>query len=134
MSMTLEILVPDGVALNTITRGLQATDATGRFGLLPGHENSLTVLEPCVLMYRDENDRERFAAVDGGVLLLERNQVVLVTREVVLADRLEGLADAAEEMLSTRHAVERRAEVEFSELQTSLLRELGKADRRAVKI
>lgn len=133
MSMTLEILVPDGVVLSVSVRGIQATDASGRFGLLPGHENFVTVLEPCVLMYRDEHEQEHYAAVDGGALLLEKNHVAVVTHEAVVADRLEELAGAAEEMLSARHAQERRAQAEFSELQTSLLVELGKVDRRTVK-
>lgn len=133
MPMTLEILVPDGVVLNVPTHGMQATDASGRFGLLPGHENFVTVLEPCVLMYRDEHEQEHYAAVDGGVLLLEGNHVAVVTHEAVLADRLEDLAGAAEEMLSVRHAQERRAQAEFSELQSSLLVELGKINQRAIK-
>ena len=38
MSMELEILVPDGVVFHERVTAVQAADASGRFGLLPGHE------------------------------------------------------------------------------------------------
>jgi F-type H+-transporting ATPase subunit epsilon len=129
--MKLEILVPDGVVLDTPIRGLRAADASGLFGLWPNHEDFATLLVPCVLSYRDEEDREHYAAVDGGVLVLQRGQVSVGTREAVLADRIEEVADAAAAMLAARRQKERTAREEFAELQSSLLREMHKAEKRA---
>lgn len=148
--MNLEILVPDGVVLDTPIRGLRAADRSGLFGLWPNHEEFATLLAPCVLSYRDEEDREHYAAVDGGVLVLgsqapgaafpnsvwereERNEkrVSIATREAVLADSIEEVADAAAAMLAARHQEERTAREEFAELQSSLLREMHKAEKRA---
>lgn len=70
MTMKLEILVPDGVVLDTPINGLRAADTSGLFGLWPNHEDFATLLVPCVLSYRDEKDCEHYAAVDGGVLVL----------------------------------------------------------------
>lgn len=128
MTFDLEVLVPDGVVLQTRIRGLQATDASGRFGIWPGHEALVTVLEPCILMYRDESDRERFAAVDGGILVLEDGVVSIACREAVVAERLEDVADRASAMLSQRRLLERTARGEFTELQTTLMRQLKKAE------
>jgi F-type H+-transporting ATPase subunit epsilon len=130
VSMDLEILVPDGVVVQTRVRSLQAGDASGRFGLLPGHEAFLTLLAPCLLLYREEDGRERYAATDGGVLVMEEHRVSVVTREAVVADRLEEVADAAVAMLEARRARERTARAEFAELQSALLRELRKVERR----
>jgi F-type H+-transporting ATPase subunit epsilon len=130
MSLELELLVPDGVVVRARITGLQATDASGRFGLLPGHEAFLTLLAPCVLFYRDEEGREHYAAADGGVVLLEGDRVAVVTREAVVADRIEEVADAAAAMLEGRRLRERTARAEFAELQTSLLHELGEVQRR----
>ncbi|HEY7422943.1 MAG TPA: hypothetical protein VH682_01660 [Gemmataceae bacterium] len=136
--MNLEILVPDGVLLDTPIHGLRAADTSGLFGLWPNHEDFATLLVPCVLSYRDEEDREHYAAVDGGVLVLRsqtefgnERRVSIGTREAVLADRIEEVADAAAAMLAARRQEERTAREEFAELQSSLLREMRKAEKRA---
>jgi len=130
VSLDLEILVPDGVVVRVPVVSVQAADESGRFGLLPNHEAFFTLLVPCVLLYREESGRERYAAVDGGVLLLEGNRVSVAAHEAVVADRLEDVADAAATMLRTRKAEERTARAEFAELQFSLFRELGKVEKR----
>jgi F-type H+-transporting ATPase subunit epsilon len=130
MSLELEILVPDGPVVRARITRLQATDASGRFGLRPGHERFLTLLVPCVLTFQEEDGRERYAAADGGVLLLEKGRVSVVTREAVVADRLEEIADTAAAMLKARRAQEASARVEFSELRASLVRELRKAEKQ----
>lgn len=129
--MNLEILVPDGVVLDTPIRGLRAADASGLFGLWPNHGDFATLLTPCVLSYRDKEDREHYAAVDGGALVLQKGQVSIGTREAVLADRIEEVADAAAAMLAARRQEERTAREEFAELQSCLLREMHKAEKRA---
>jgi F-type H+-transporting ATPase subunit epsilon len=131
VSLELEILVPDGVLLRTRILAVQAADASGRFGLLPGHEAFLTLLAPCVLTVREEGGGERYVAADGGVLLLEGGRASVLTREAVVAGRLEEVADAAAAMLAARRRQEQAARAEFAELQLSLLRELGKVERRA---
>lgn len=130
MTLDLEILVPDGVAVQARVVSLRAADASGQFGVLPGHEPFLTLLVPCVLSFREENGRERYAAADGGVLVVKKDHVSVVTREAVTADRLEEVADAAAAMLEARHQHERTARAEFAELQSSLLRELRKVEKR----
>lgn len=130
MSLELEILAPDHQVLSDRVVSLQAGDASGRFGLRTGHEDFLTVLVPCVVRIQSESGGERFAAVDGGVLLLERGRISIATRDAVVADRLEQVADAAAAMLEARHEKERAARSGFAELETTLLRELRKAVQR----
>jgi len=129
VTLDLEILVPDGVVLKSRIRSLQAGDASGRFGLWPGHESFVTVLEPCIVVYRDETDHEQFAAVDGGVLVVEDNVVSIACREAVVADKLEEVADRANAMLRQRRLEERTARGDFAELQSTLMRQLKKAER-----
>ena len=128
MTLNLEILVPDGVVLSTTVRGVRAADRSGLFGLWPNHEDFATLLVPCVLSYRDEDNREHYAAIDGGVLVLQKGRVSIGTREAVLADLVEEVADAATAMLAARREEERTARAEFAELQAALLRELPKAE------
>ncbi len=131
MSLELEILAPDRVLLTARVVAIQAADASGRFGLRSGHEDFLTVLVPCVLRFSPEDGDERFAAVDGGVLLLERGRVAITTRDAVIADRLDQVADAAAAMLEARRQAELSARSGFAELETALIRELRKAVQRS---
>jgi F-type H+-transporting ATPase subunit epsilon len=130
MNLDLEILVPDGVVVHTEVEGVQAADASGRFGLWPGHQAFVTLLTPCVLLYREVGGRERYAAADGGVLLVNGKQVSVVTREAVVADRLEDVADTVTAMLRARRIDEQTARAEFAELQFALLRELRQVEQR----
>jgi F-type H+-transporting ATPase subunit epsilon len=130
MNLELEILIPDGVAVRTRVTSLTAADGTGRFGLLPHHQTFLTLLSPCVLSFREERGDERYAAADGGVLLLEADRVSIVTREAVVADDLDEVADAVESMLEARRQDELAARNEFAGLRARLLRELSNIDLR----
>jgi len=130
MTLDLEIIAPDRVAVHARIIALQAADASGRFGIWPGHENFLTVLVPCVLRYRAEGGRELYAAVDGGLLVLENGRVSIATRDAVIAERLDEVADMAVEMLDARKGKEHAARVGFAELEASLLRELRKAGQK----
>jgi F-type H+-transporting ATPase subunit epsilon len=131
VTLGLEIVVPDAVVLNARVTGVQAADATGRFGLRPGHEPFVTVLSPSLLVYTDEAGAEHFAAVDGGVLVLDGDRVSVVTREAVLADRLEDVAERAAAILDARRRQERHARTEFDELQTALVRQLARVGKKS---
>ena len=130
MSMRLEILVPDGVVVCTEASAVQASDPSGSFGLLPGHQDFFTTLIPCVLAYRDATGRTAYAAVDGGVLLLEGDQVTVVTQDAVTAGRLEAVVEAASAMQAARLGQERAARAAFAELVASLLKELPNVEGR----
>ncbi|HWA98493.1 MAG TPA: F0F1 ATP synthase subunit epsilon [Pirellulales bacterium] len=130
MSLTLEILVPDGVALEMQVKTIRAADASGEFGIRAGHEAFMTMLVPCLMVFSDTQGGERYAAADGGVLLVENDRVSVVTRDVATAERLEDVADAAAAMLQSRRQQEHTASAEFGELQSALLRELRKMEKR----
>ena len=123
--MKLEIMVPDELVLSTEVEAVEAADATGRFGLRTGHEQFVTVLVPSLLVYSWQ-DRESYAAVDGGVLWLENDVISVITREAVLSDRLDELSSRAGAILSLRHRQESQSRTEFSELQAMLAKELAR--------
>jgi F-type H+-transporting ATPase subunit epsilon len=127
MSLELEILAPDHPVVRDRIVSVQAADASGRFGLRSGHEDFITVLVPCVVRYQLEDGAERFAAVDGGVLLLEAERISIATRDAVVAEHLGQVADAAAAMLAARREKEQAARSGFAELEITLLRELRKA-------
>jgi F-type H+-transporting ATPase subunit epsilon len=121
-------MVPDGVVFKSRIHGLSAADASGRFGLLPGHEMFVTVLEPGLVLFRDEQNCERFAAVDGGVLVLKDGHVSIACREAIVAEHLEEVAGRAAAMIEERRLNEQTARADFAELQATLLRQLRNAE------
>ena len=130
-SLDLEIIAPHQVVLHRRVAAVQAADASGRFGTWPGHEDFLTILAPCVFRIRAEDGSESYAAVDGGVFLLEQGKISVATRDAVVADRLDEVADKAAAMLQNRKEKELAARAGFAELEASLLSELRKAVQRA---
>lgn len=127
MTLRLEIIAPDAVVLETAVSGVQAADATGRFGVRPGHEPFVTVLVPSLLVYTDAHGAERYAAIDGGVMVVEKGTVSVTTREAVLSDRLDDLAARAADILDARRRREHHARTEFEELQFALVKQLARA-------
>jgi F-type H+-transporting ATPase subunit epsilon len=130
MTMRVEIRVPDGVVLQREVAALQARDATGSFGLLPGHEDFCTVLVPCVVGLRDPAGNPSYAAVDGGILLLEHGHLTIVTQDAVTADRLEDVAADVVAMLDERRGQERVAREAFADMVASLLQQLPALETR----
>ncbi len=71
---------------------IRAEDATGAFGILPGHADFLTVLATSVVSWRDGQGREHHAALRAGVFEVRGGrEIAIATREAVLGDDLERL-------------------------------------------
>jgi len=80
------VLETEGVA------HVRAEDATGAFGILPGHADFVTVLATSVVSWRDQRGNDHHIAVRAGVLKVQRGRTVAIdTREAVLGDDLQQL-------------------------------------------
>ncbi|MEJ2015817.1 MAG: F0F1 ATP synthase subunit epsilon [Limibacillus sp.] len=76
-------------------RYVRAEDATGAFGILPGHADFITTLEVSVISWRNGQDEEHHAAVQGGTLVVRDGSLVEVaTRQAVREDALGELGPA----------------------------------------
>jgi len=91
--MKLVITTPVRVAVEAEgLRSLRAEDASGWFGIRPGHADFMTVLCPSVVSWRDAGEQERFCAVLGGVLTVRGGGVVeIATRQAFVGDDLDSL-------------------------------------------
>lgn len=130
MTLTLEILVPDGSVLETDAASVRAVDGTGNFGLLPGHEDFCAALAPSILIYRTTDGEERYVAVDGGVLLLQDDHVSVATHEAVPSTSLESVAETVASMLRLRGQQEEEATRTFNRLVAELLEHLPQLEVR----
>ncbi len=114
--LELRIVTPVEIAFEGEAELVAGEDATGRFAVLPRHEDFLTVLTVSVLRWRTPDGAEHYAAVRGGVFEVSGGRrVQLATPEAVLSDRLEELwprvvermRRQAEEMAAERTAMAR---------------------------
>ena len=115
-------------------RSVRAQDATGSFGLWPGHENLLAVLSVGLLSWRDAQDAWHWCAVRSGVLTLQRGcELQIASREAVLGDDPEQLETTVLERLRQRQQTEDDARRASHQIEVQLLRQLqpGRVDSRS---
>lgn len=91
--MRLTVTTPLAIVVDTgDVAHLRAEDATGAFGILPGHADFLTALALSVLSWRDGRGAEHHVAVRGGMLRVHGGDMVAVaTREAVPGEDLAQL-------------------------------------------
>lgn len=106
---------------------LRAEDATGSFGILPGHADFLTVLAPCVLRWRTADGQRRFCAVSGGVLrVVDGARVSIACREAELGEALDTLETQVRATRAARADAARKARVEQTRLNAHAIRQILK--------
>lgn len=106
-------------------RSIRAVDASGGFGLLPGHADLLTVLPASVVGWRAVSGARRYCAVRGGVLTVTAGKhVAVAARQAQLGERLDVLeADIAAARASESDA-DRIARVAQMRLHARAIRQL----------
>lgn len=87
-------------------RAIRLKDQTGFFGIMKGHTDFLTVLERAICYYTDENNREVFLALDGGVLSVKGGSVTITTRDVFESSDAEKLSQIIEDTMIRRDSLE----------------------------
>lgn len=112
--------------------GVRAEDATGSFGIHPGHEDFLTALPVSVVAWTDGSGAATFCAVRGGVLSVKGGREVSVaTREAVVGHDLERLHAHVLQRLSSTREAERSERFESTRLHLAAIREITRQLRRA---
>lgn len=104
---------------------LRAEDASGSFGIRPGHADLVTALEPSVLFWRGPGGQKGLAAVSRGVLLVRDGREVLVAcREAVKSGSLDALEREVARYHEAELEAERRATVARARLETRAIRQI----------
>lgn len=120
--MTLEVLLPTGVLARQEVSKIIAEAANGYFCLEPRHADFVSALVPGVLSYVDADGRERFAAVDHGLLVKCAQEVRVCTLNGVRGDDLAALSTLVEERFLELGETERKARSALARLEAGALR------------
>ena len=104
---------------------VRAEDASGGFGILPGHADFLTALDASVVSWRHRDGRQGHCAVRRGVLTVRDGAGVSVaTREAVVDADLEHLETQVLQEFRARDEAEQSARVESARMELRALREM----------
>jgi F-type H+-transporting ATPase subunit epsilon len=74
-------------------------DASGAFGIQPGHALFMTSLRFGLARFRCQDGPWRYLALPGGILRFENGQLIIGTRRYLLEDDLDKVSTALRERL-----------------------------------
>jgi len=105
---------------------LRAEDATGAFGILPGHADFVTVLSVSVATWRDRAGAEHYVALRGGVLdVRDGRRIAIATREAVPGDDLKRLETEVLTRFRERLESEQAARTDSQRLYLAAIRQIS---------
>lgn len=112
-------------------KSLRAEDASGGFGLWPGHADFLTVLGVGVVSWQDSAEAWHHCAVRRGVMTLRRGvELAIATREAIPGDDLDQLENKVLAQLTQRQQAEDDSRRQVRQLELRTLRELVRPQTR----
>ena len=101
----LRIVTPAKIIERRI-RAIRLKDGSGYFGIMKGHIDFMTAVETSLCYYLDENGKEVFLAVDGGIVCVRGETVTITSREVFESFDAEKLAEIIENSIVKRDVSE----------------------------
>ncbi len=124
--MRLRIVTPLQIVVDEDRiEALRAEDASGAFGVLPGHADFLTSLSVSVVSWTRAGGARRHCAVRGGVLSVTGGRdVAVASREAIAGDDFARLDQTVLERFRAESESERQEHVESTRLQLVAIRQI----------
>jgi F-type H+-transporting ATPase subunit epsilon len=124
--MRLRITTPLVVVIDEAgVLALRAEDATGSFGILPGHADFLTSLSVSVVRWTGADGVRHYCAVRRGVLSVTAGrEIAVATREAISGNDLTTLDEAVLTRFRADIDIERTQRVESTRLQLNAIRQI----------
>jgi F-type H+-transporting ATPase subunit epsilon len=121
--MHLKVLLPFGVFLDShqVTR-IVAETRGGSFGLLPRRLDCVAALSAGILTYEAQGARERYIAIDEGVLVKAGAEVLVSVRNAIAGVDLGGLRAAVEKEFLQVHERDRALHLTLAKLESDFIR------------
>lgn len=126
MTLRLMVTTPLNVLLNEgEVLHVRAEDASGSFGILPGHADMLTALTTSVVAWRAASGQEGYVAVRGGLLRVSDGDAVeIATREAAKGDDLAALEETVLARYLEAAEAEQAARTQAARLQTAAIHQI----------
>jgi len=105
-------------------------DASGSFGILPGHEPLVTTLRFGLARFRPKNGAWRHLAVPGAVLRYADGELHLATRRYLVDDDPARIAVALQEVLLDEEAALADVREGLKRMEEAMLRRLWELKRQ----
>jgi F-type H+-transporting ATPase subunit epsilon len=99
---------------------------------LPRHVDFVSALVPGLLIYEDAARRERFLAIDEGLLVKCREEVLVSTRSAAAGDDLGSLQEIVEQQFEAIDDRERTVRSAGAKLEAGLVRRFMEFERPGV--
>jgi len=128
--MNLKVLLPTEVLLEEEAGKVTAEAENGSFTLLPQHIDFVTALAPGLLSYWDRQDRERFLAVNQGILVKSGNEVLVSVRDAVPGGELGALRRIVEERFMHLDEHEKTAQTAMARIEAGFVRRFLEVQKR----
>jgi F-type H+-transporting ATPase subunit epsilon len=124
--MRLRITTPLAVVIEEEgVLALRAEDATGGFGILPGHADFLTSLSISVVRWTGADGVRHYCAVRRGVLSVTAGrEIAVATREAISGNDLATLDETVLTRFRADIDMERTQRVESTRLQLNAIRQI----------
>ncbi|GHF60542.1 F0F1 ATP synthase subunit epsilon [Seohaeicola zhoushanensis] len=124
--LSLSIATPLRIVLDeTGILSLRGEDASGGFGILPGHADYVTVIDAGVLRWRGESGPWRYCVVRGAVFTVSGGETVHVAcRDAVTGDDLATLQAEVAESRRAHDDASRRTRAQSARLHARAIRRL----------
>lgn len=124
--MRLRVVTPLEIVVDEdAVTALRAEDASGSFGILPGHADLLTSLAISVIGWRKADGLRHYCAVRRGVLAVTAGRdIAIATREAIRGDYLVTLDQTVLSRFRADIEAERADHADSSRLQLDAIRQI----------
>ena len=123
--MKLRIVTPLAVIIDEDALAVRAEDASGSFGVLPGHADFLTSLAISVVDWKRQDGSRHYCAVRRGMLSVSGGkEVAVATREAIAGDDLATLDTTVLDHFRADAEQERGERFEAIQLQLNAIRRI----------
>jgi F-type H+-transporting ATPase subunit epsilon len=106
-------------------------DASGSFGILPGHETLVTVVDFGLSRFRVGEQPWRYLAAPGAVIFLHDGELHFATRRYLLGDDYETIRALLQQHIQTEEESLRAIKTSIRGLEQEMLKRLWQLGRRA---
>ena len=126
--MKLKVLLPDKIFLDVEVDKINAEAENGAFTLLPRHVDWVASLVPGILSYQSD-DKERFLALDEGVLVKCGSEVLVSVRNAIAGENLGNLRQTVEEKFQELDEREKKARSILARFEADFIRRFIEVER-----